>query len=458
MDRTYYDVLGVSPDASPEELADARERRVMALSEKGLRPAPEHEAVASALLRQLDQAFSVLDDEESRQAYDTALETGVPLEQELLDEVDARFQEQFAATVGQIGARVEGYVRALAPDVDWRVEEACAPWDVVLEGKDGEVLRTVSVKFLPDLHPGDMVGTIESAESQLASCAQDVPQTHAFFLLSGLLLEGGRLFTLAEEFNQASWVSRDPSSPRAFLAYTDLDGNLTVIPAVDEPVPDLAQVCGAVDIEDLPEDLRPTGPERPAPAPSPESPPQAEAAPSTVTSASTGMRIPPPPPRTQDTQVAEGGAVPSSSPGQEATGTSDDESFHVLVVDDERLPFQMIKKALAGEPYELHHTQNWLDSRDFLNEEDCAVMILDLSMPSIGGDKLALFVHSHPDIQPKPRIVIHSGLAQEELRRISSRIGAHACLQKGCGPEAIRQAVRSGVRAYTRDQLLMGPW
>jgi CheY-like chemotaxis protein len=452
MDRTYYDVLGVSPDASAEELAAARERRVTALSEKGLRPAPEHEAVASALLRQLDQAFSVLDDEESRQAYDTALETGVPLEQDLLDEVDARFQEQFAATVGQIGARVEGYVRALAPDVDWRVEEACAPWDVVFEGKDGDTLRTVSVKFLPDLHPGDMVGTIESAESQLASCSQDQPQTHAFFLLSGLLLEGGRLFTLAEEFNQASWVTRDPNSPRAFLAYTDLDGNLTVIPAVEEPVPDLAQVCGAVDIEDLPEDLRPTGPARPAPAPPPEAPPQAEAAPSPVTSASTGMRIPAPPPPTGGPVVA----APSSSTHEEDPG--DDEIFHVLVVDDERLPFQMLKKALAGEPYELHHTQNWLDSRDFLHDTECAVLILDLSMPSIGGDKLALFVHSHPDIQPKPRIVIHSGLDQEELRRISSRIGAHACLQKGCSPEAIRKAVRSGVRAFTRDQLLMGPW
>lgn len=492
MDRTFYDVLGVGPDASAEELAEARERRAQAIGREELKPAPQHEAVAASLLQKLDQAFSVLDDAETRQAYDTALETGAPLDPQLLEEVDARFQEQYAATVERISGRVEAYVRALQPEASWSQAAACAPWDLVLEGKDEGTLRTVSLKVLTDLHPGDLVATIESAEAQLAACPAGHSQTHSFFLVAGLLLESGRLFTVAEEFNRASWAARDPTGPRAFVAYADLDGNLPVIPAADSPVPDLAQVCAAIDPEDLPDDLRPASlapapgppapspPAPPPPAPPPEAPPPQQAAPppaatppapppppppSTpkVTSSSTGMKVPPPPPpvpgvlaATGDL-VAEAGAVTSSSPGGERSSQSG-EVFTVLVVDDERLPFQMISKALDAEPFDLHHSRTWLESREFLNEAECAVLILDLNMPTISGDKLAMYVHSHPEIQPKPRIVIHSGLPADELRRIASRIGAHACLQKGCGPEAIRDAVRSGARAYTRDQLLTGPW
>ena len=31
-------------------------------------------------------------------------------------------------------------------------------------------------------------------------------------------------------------------------------------------------------------------------------------------------------------------------------------------------------------------------------------------------------------------------------------------LIEGCGPQAIREAVRGAARSYTRDQLLTGPW
>ena len=468
MERTYYDVLGVGPDATAEELATARERRNRVLGAGArLRPAPEHEAVAAALLQQLDQAFSILDDDESRQAYDVALETGAPVDAALLEEVDARFQEQYASTVERIGGRIEAYVQALAPGTPWAREDACAPWDVVLETRDGDVTRTVSVKVLADLHPGDLVGTIESAEAQLAQGASDRPQTHAFFLVAGLLLESSRLFTLAEEFNRASWVERDPGGARAFLAFADLDGHLPTIPAVEDPAPDLAQVCAAIDPADLPDELRPPGVSR-APAPPPPAPPPASSppapAPPAVDSHVRGRRAPPPPPPVPGVLaatsglVAEAGAVTATSPGRERPPSNPGEVFTVLVVDDERLPYQMVKRALTDLPFDLHHTQTWVDSRTFLNEAECAVLLLDLNMPTISGDKLAMYVHSHPEIQPKPRIVIHSGLPLDELRRVAARIGAHACLQKGCGPEAIREAVRAAARAYTRDQLLTGPW
>jgi DNA-binding response OmpR family regulator len=128
------------------------------------------------------------------------------------------------------------------------------------------------------------------------------------------------------------------------------------------------------------------------------------------------------------------------------------------VVDDERLPFEIAKRYLKGEPYLLDHAVDWIEFKKLIHAKKYAAVLLDIQLPTLSGDKLALYVNSNPDITPKPRIVLFSSLEEEELRRLSAKVGAHAFLRKGCGAEAMRHAMRTAARAYARDCIMMGPW
>lgn len=417
MARTYYDILGVKPDATSEELQSARARRAQVIEPSRLvHRSKEEQTLAGELLRRLDQAFSVLEDEGSRELYDSCLESGedfasrqAEARPELEDErqVRERVEAEYAEAVGLLVARLERYVRALDPARGWHPEPQEGPWDLVLASAGGARPCRLHLKVLAELHPGDLVATIETAEANLAR-AQG-PTTHAYLLAAGLLLEGGRLYTTAEGFHRGSWHAADPAGPRAFLAYTDLDGSLPVIAGVEDPDPDLAQLTMVEEVE-VAVDAAPPAP--PAPTTSP----------------------------------PEGGDEPTP------------EDFPVLVVDDDRLPFEVVRRALSGGPYQLDHATDWPDFRELLRARSYAVIVLDIQLPSLSGDKLALYVNSNDEIHPKPRIVIHSGLESTVLRRVAAMVGAQACLAKGCGAEAIQAAVRDGAKAYMRDKLLTGPW
>jgi curved DNA-binding protein CbpA len=80
--RTWYDVLGVRPDASDEELRASYRSQVRALHPDSRQPSVPP-ADADAALRLVNQAWEVLGDPARRAAYDEGLEeAGVRADEE----------------------------------------------------------------------------------------------------------------------------------------------------------------------------------------------------------------------------------------------------------------------------------------------------------------------------------------------------------------------------------------
>ena len=66
MDKNYYDILGVSENASESDIKSA----FLKLSKK-YHPDVNNEAGAEEKFKEINEAYSVLSDKEKRQMYDT---------------------------------------------------------------------------------------------------------------------------------------------------------------------------------------------------------------------------------------------------------------------------------------------------------------------------------------------------------------------------------------------------
>src|SRR5512136_966116 len=75
--RSYYEVLGVSPDAPQELIRRAFHRRAQQLHPDRHRETPEPvRGQVYALFKRMTEAYRVLLDPDSRRAYDAALAQG----------------------------------------------------------------------------------------------------------------------------------------------------------------------------------------------------------------------------------------------------------------------------------------------------------------------------------------------------------------------------------------------
>lgn len=122
----------------------------------------------------------------------------------------------------------------------------------------------------------------------------------------------------------------------------------------------------------------------------------------------------------------------------------------VLLVDDEELPVEILSDLLRPQGYSIYSAHDWVSFRDAVMTEEFAVLLLDIRMPGVPGDKLAEFVRDLLP-PPKPGVILHSGLPEAELRRIAHRVGAKNYLCKGCNPDYILRVVDAAVKAYQLD-------
>lgn len=119
----------------------------------------------------------------------------------------------------------------------------------------------------------------------------------------------------------------------------------------------------------------------------------------------------------------------------------------ILIVDDDPLALAMLRDHLTGEGYVLHLAKDWAAMNDVLFKRKVAVLILDVNMPGMKGDVLAEIVQRNLGSRA-PRIVLHSGLPEAELRRMAVRVGATGWISKQPGRDSVVKAVRAAVARF----------
>ncbi len=119
----------------------------------------------------------------------------------------------------------------------------------------------------------------------------------------------------------------------------------------------------------------------------------------------------------------------------------------ILVVDDEFLARTLMRDLLEGDGYHVETAEDWDSFRQSLLEHSFAAVLLDIGLPELSGDKLALFIDKFVP-SPRPRVILHSGKEERELAAIAKRVGAFAYLTKSTGNSRIRAVVARAVQAY----------
>lgn len=126
---------------------------------------------------------------------------------------------------------------------------------------------------------------------------------------------------------------------------------------------------------------------------------------------------------------------------------------NVLVVDDDPTVIEFVRDALRSAGHVVYHASDYDSMNQVLFMVPLAAIVLDVHLPKVNGDKLAAMVQL--SFKPAPRIILHSGIEEAELRRLARQARAVNYLVKGCPLDQMLDVVGAAVRSY-QDEVKAG--
>jgi CheY-like chemotaxis protein len=121
----------------------------------------------------------------------------------------------------------------------------------------------------------------------------------------------------------------------------------------------------------------------------------------------------------------------------------------VLIVDDDPVAMAILQDQLREMDWLVHSAADWPSMSRTLNEQSIQLVVLDVNMPGLSGDKLAEMISRRP--RPRPRVVLYSGMEKTELRRMARRVGATGFLCKGSNDAEVRMTLKAALNAPDLD-------
>ena len=102
----------------------------------------------------------------------------------------------------------------------------------------------------------------------------------------------------------------------------------------------------------------------------------------------------------------------------------------ILIADDVMLNIVLVKKALAGRPYQISTANNGEQTLRAIAAEQPDLLLLDLMMPGIDGFEVIRQIRAGQCGNPNVRIVILSALSREEDKVKCFNLGANGYVTK----------------------------
>jgi PAS domain S-box-containing protein len=108
----------------------------------------------------------------------------------------------------------------------------------------------------------------------------------------------------------------------------------------------------------------------------------------------------------------------------------------ILVVDNCPVTLLLLTHMLQKEDYEVETAENGLAAIEIMDQFKPDIMIIDLVMPNITGDKLCQIIRKKPEFDDVLLVILSAIAAEEKIDFIS--FGADACIAKGPSQEMIK--------------------
>ncbi|MEA1921061.1 MAG: PAS domain S-box protein [Pseudomonadota bacterium] len=108
----------------------------------------------------------------------------------------------------------------------------------------------------------------------------------------------------------------------------------------------------------------------------------------------------------------------------------------ILIVDNCPVTLLLLTHLLQKEDYELETAEDGLAAIEIMDQFKPDIMIIDLVMPNITGDKLCQIIRKKPEFDDVLLVILSAIAAEEEIDFIS--FGADACIAKGPSQDMIK--------------------
>lgn len=121
----------------------------------------------------------------------------------------------------------------------------------------------------------------------------------------------------------------------------------------------------------------------------------------------------------------------------------------IVFVDDDPVAREVAGDVLRSAGHEVRVVHNAAALMQQMLLEPAEVILLDVNMPGMSGDRLAQTLRKSLD-PPFPSILLFSGMPVKDLRRLARELGVTGWVRKGCAKEELLRSVEAAAQAYQR--------
>jgi CheY-like chemotaxis protein len=117
------------------------------------------------------------------------------------------------------------------------------------------------------------------------------------------------------------------------------------------------------------------------------------------------------------------------APRPSAGGPGTVAATRILVVDDNEVELAVLRVVLEAEGFEVETLDSVFDLSIAIKRDPPDVILLDIMMPALGGDRVAAILKQHGFSRDIP-VILHSSKDASELASIATRTGAQGFVSK----------------------------
>ncbi|RME03367.1 MAG: response regulator [Planctomycetota bacterium] len=113
----------------------------------------------------------------------------------------------------------------------------------------------------------------------------------------------------------------------------------------------------------------------------------------------------------------------------------------ILLIDDREETRELVQEILEDEGHRVKCAPDWVKGNSIIIRERPDLVLLDINMPGIKGTDILKVLKE--TVSHLPKIILYSGMDQQQLSQLAQQYGADGFIQKGSNIAAFLQEIEN---------------